>query len=288
MIGVEILSKHSCHLGEGPSWHAPTGTMFWFDVLDKYLLEMKWETRELIKHSLPFHGTVAATVDSERQLLAGDRGLFTREIGTGSLTEHLRFWDPRPSMRTNDGRVHPSGALWISTMSWTSADKCGAIWWYHNGEIRRIVAGLAIPNAICFSIDGAKAYYSDSKVSRIYCVDVDPHSGLPLGEGRVFAELTDGAPDGAIVDREGILWNARWNGAAVDAYDADGRRIQSIATPARQTSCPCFVGPAVDRMIVTSAREGYDTRMLSADPAAGQTFLVDRAFRGTPESWVAM
>ncbi|WP_237152104.1 SMP-30/gluconolactonase/LRE family protein [Oryzibacter oryziterrae] len=280
MTGVSVVSNHSCHLGEGPSWHAPTRTMFWFDVLDRQLLEMGWDSRTLIRHDLPFHGTVAATVDAARQLIAGDAGLFLRDIRTGALTELMPFWDKTPGTRANDGRTHPSGALWISTMSWTFDDGLGTIWCYRDGEIRPIITGLAIPNAICFSPDGRRAYYSDSKVARIYCIDVDPATGLPLGEGRVFAELTDGGPDGAVVDADGLLWNARWNGAAVDAYATDGQRVQSVALPAKQTSCPCFVGPDLDHLLVTSAREFYDADKLAADPLAGQTFLVTGSFKG--------
>ena len=51
-----------------------------------------------------------------------------------------------------------------------------------------------------------------------------------------------GGLDGAVVDADGLIWNARWGGGCVDVYDANGRRLRSLRVPARQSSCPAFVG----------------------------------------------
>jgi len=279
-MSVSVFSDVACHLGEGPSYHAERGLAFWFDILERKLLQRPLAGGPLVTHDLPFHASVAATVDGGTQLLAGTDGLYLRDLGSGVLRQVHPYWDPVPRTRTNDGRVHPCGALWISTMSWTFEAGQGTIWIYAGGRLRPIVTGLAIPNAICFSADGATGYFADSKAGVLYRIALDPLTGVPTGERQLFAEVTDGGPDGAVVDADGLLWNARWGGAAVDAYAPDGRRLKSIALPARQTSCPCFVGAAADRMIVTSAYEGYDAEAQAADPAAGQTFLIDIPFNG--------
>ena len=38
----------------------------------------------------------------------------------------------------------------------------GAIYALHRGEISRLFAGVTIPNAICFSPDGAIGYFADT------------------------------------------------------------------------------------------------------------------------------
>ena len=83
-----------------------------------------------------------------------------------------------------------------------------------------------------------------------------------------------------MVDADGTLWNARWGGARVDAYTPDGRLLRSVGVPARQSSCPAFVGPNASRLAVTSAWKGMDAATRAADPEAGKTFLLDIELRG--------
>lgn len=282
MTEVSVFSDVVCHLGEGPSAHPALGRLFWFDILGRRLLERAFDRPGTIVHDLPFHASVMAVVDDARQLIAADAGLFLREVESGRLERIAGILEPGSGRRTNDGRVHPSGALWISTMSWTFEPGVGAIWWFRSGELVKIVDGLAIPNAISFAPDGTHAYFACSVARVIWRVETDPSTGRPTGERRVFADLSagEGGPDGAVVDRDGLLWNARWGASALDAYDPDGRRVRTIAMPAGQCSCPAFVGAGADRLAVTSAREGLDAAAIAADPLAGQTFLVDLPVRG--------
>jgi sugar lactone lactonase YvrE len=280
MSDVTVFSDVVCHLGEGPSAHPALGRVFWFDILEKRLLEKRFDGSGTTVHQLPFHGTVMAVVDDARQLLVGDDGLYLRDVATGAVTLHRAHEADRPDRRSNDGRVHPSGALWFSTMRWTFEDGEGEIWWYRDGEIRRIVTGLSIPNAIAFSADGTHATYSCSKAGTIWRIPTDPATGLPAGDAAVFVKGGDGGPDGAVMDADGLLWNARWGASALHAYDRDGRLVRTVAMPAKQCSCPAFVGPAADRLLVTSAQEGMDPAARAADPLAGQTFLLDLPVRG--------
>ncbi len=76
-----------------------------------------------------------------------------------------------------------------------------------------------------------------------------------------------GGLDGAVVDAEGLIWNARWGGGCVDVYTPEGERVRTIRVPARQPSCPVFVGANFDRLLVTSAWQGMDEPARAADPA---------------------
>lgn len=283
MTQVSVLSSHACHLGEGPSWHPGRAKAFWFDIMERRFLEMGLDDEAPRIHDLPFHATVAARVDDQSHLIASDAGLHLRSIDSGALIELRPFWDERPGTRSNDGAIHSSGALWISTMSWRFEPGLGRIWWYRAGELRLIAEDLTIPNAISFSPDGRTAYFSDTTEHVIYRIAVDPATGVPTSDRQVFCRVSGGGPDGATVDADGLLWNARWGGHAVDAYDPDGRLVRSISLPARQVSCPAFAGPSLDRLIVTSAYEGYDAEKRAAEPEAGWTFLVDGPFHGLPE-----
>src|SRR5262245_59695497 len=280
--GVTIFSDVVCELGEGPSYDPVTGTLFWFDIVGKKLLEKKYPDGAAVAHDLPVMGSAIATIDEDRQLLVAEGGIYVRDARTGALTLHTPLEADKPSNRSNDSRVHPSGSFWIGTMPMDEGSNAGAIYWFRKGELRRLYDGVTVPNSICFSPDGATAYLTGIVGNVIQRVDCDPATGLPTGELKTFVD-TRGAGDwvdGSVVDADGVLWNARWGGARVDAYSPDGRLVRSIPVPAQQSSCPAFVGPEAARIAVTSAWKGKDAVARAADPEAGKTFLLDIEVRG--------
>lgn len=282
---VQVLSGVVCQLGEGPSFDARTDTLFWFDIVGRRLLEKRFPDGATVVHELPFMGSAIAAVDGERQLIAGDDGLYIRERGSGRLSLHTPLEADDGLTRSNDGRVHPCGALWIGTMARDESAGRGAIYRFFRGELRRLYEAVSIPNSICFSPDGTNAYFADSSARALWRVACDPATGLPAGEPVLFVDGTqaDGYIDGSVVDAEGVLWNARWGGARLDAYRPDGTLLRSVRVPALQASCPAFVGRDVGKLAVTSAWKGMDETARAKDPQGGKTFLVDLDVKGRAE-----
>jgi sugar lactone lactonase YvrE len=97
-----------------------------------------------------------------------------------------------------------------------------------------------------------------------------------------------GALDGAVVDRDGLIWNARWGGSCIDVYTPEGNRVRALRVPATRPSCPAFVGDKFDRLLVTSAWQGMDEQARAADPHHGGTFILDVGARGRPEPRVRL
>lgn len=58
----------------------------------------------------------------------------------------------------------------------------------------------------------------------------------------VQVPLSEGLPDGLVVDAEGFLWSAQWYGSQIVRYDPDGAVERRIAIPAKQVSCVGFGG----------------------------------------------
>ncbi|MEF2550326.1 SMP-30/gluconolactonase/LRE family protein [Aurantimonas sp. A2-1-M11] len=276
-IAVSMYSDIACRLGEGPTYDPATDTAWWFDIEGRMLLEKPGNAPEAIVHRLPVMASALAVIDGDRQMIAAEDGLYLRDTATGRLTLHRPLEADNPVTRSNDGRVHPSGALWIGTMGKQAEAGAGAIYWYRAGELRCLYERVGIPNSICFSPDGTTAYFTDTQVNRLMRVAVDPASGLPVGEPALFHDHSggEGGLDGSVCEADGTLWNARWGGGTLDAYSPDGTRIRRVALDARQVTCPSFIGPKADRMIVTSAWTGLDDAGRRADPHAGKTFLVD-------------
>lgn len=279
---VAIFSDIACQLGEGPAYDSVEGALYWFDITGRRLLRQSAPGQPATIQELPEMASAIAAVDGERQLLVTETGLYLRERRTGRLTLHLAIEAGDRSTRSNDSRTHPSGAFWIGTMGKKAERKAGAIYWYRGGELRKLYPGISIPNSISFSPDGSYAYFTDTAEAVLWRVECDPATGLPRGEPQVFVDRRGmpGGIDGTVTDVDGVLWNAVWGIGRLDAYAPDGKLLRSYELPARQSTCPAFLGPAADRIVVTSAREGLNAAALAADPLAGRTFVLDIAVKG--------
>jgi sugar lactone lactonase YvrE len=285
--GHTVLCDVACMLGEGPSSDPATGRLYWFDIEGRKLLERAFPDGPTIVHDLPVMASAIGFVDPARQMIVAEDGLYLRDARSGRMSLHAPLEADDATTRSNDARVHPCGAFWIGTMSKAGSTAAGAIYWFFKGELRRLYGGISIPNSICFSPDGATAYFTDTPTGLLMRVACDPSTGLPVGRPNVFVDARDrdGYIDGSVVDADGVLWNARWGGGAVDAWSPEGTLLATIGLPALQTTCPAFAGPGADRMIVTSAARDRDR---GREPMAGKTFLLDRPMRGRPEPRVAL
>ncbi|MBR0870462.1 SMP-30/gluconolactonase/LRE family protein [Bradyrhizobium tropiciagri] len=283
-VPTSVLSAERCHLGEGPTYDLATDTAWWFDIRERRLFEHRFAEARTITHELPRMASALARIDGARQLILADDGLYVRHLPDGRTELFAALEADNPATRSNDARVHPSGTFWLGTMGLRAEQGAGAIYALHRGRIRRLYPDITIPNAICFSPAGDIGYFADTATNLLYRVPLDPSTGLPVGEPVVFIKHEGvGGIDGAVVDAEGLIWNARWGGGCVDVYDPAGRRLRSLRVPAKQSSCPAFVGRDFSRVLVTSAWQDTDAAQRAADPEHGKTFLLDAAARGRAE-----
>jgi len=283
-VPTSVLSDERCHLGEGPTYDATTDTAWWFDIRERRLFEHRFADGRTIVHRLPRMASALARIDGARQLVLTEDGLYVREVADGRLELFVALEAENPVTRSNDARVHPSGTFWLGTMGRQAEKGAGAIYALHRGRITRLYPEITIPNAICFSPRGDIGYFADTATNLLYRVPLDASTGLPVGEPVALIRHEGvGGLDGAIVDADGTIWNARWGGGCVDVYDPSGRRLRSLSVPAKQSSCPAFVGRDFSRVLVTSAWQDMDETQRAADPEHGRTFLLDATARGRPE-----
>jgi sugar lactone lactonase YvrE len=272
----KALDPSNIVLGEGPSYDPATDTAYWFSILESELHEMNLETGKKSVHKLPAMSSVFARIDGDRQLIVSENGLNIRNIRSGTVELVTPIENDRPDMRSNDGRVHPSGALWYGTMKKGQEGRKGAGSIYHvaEGVVTRIFPGISIPNGICFSPDGTIGYFVDTMENRYMRVLLDPLNGLPISEPQIFVDETGhaGGIDGSVCDADGYIWNAHWGIGEIHRYSPNGETTAIYSLPAKLTTCPAFIGKGADQLLVTTASEGYDEAALKADPQAGYTY----------------
>jgi sugar lactone lactonase YvrE len=283
-VPTTVLCSERCHLGEGPTYDAATDTAWWFDIVERRLFEARLGTGQTTIHSLEVMGSALGRIDAHRQLLVADDGLYIRDTADGRMTLYHQLEADNAATRSNDARVHPSGTFWIGTMGRQAEPGLGAIYALHRGELSRLYEQITIPNAICFSPDGTIGYFADTGKNTLFRVDLDAATSLPRSEPVALVTRRDGGDiDGAVVDADGLIWNARWGGGCIDVYSPQGEHLRSLRVPAQQSSCPAFVGPDFSRLLVTSAWQGMAEDAKRADPGHGRTFVLDVAARGRAE-----
>lgn len=279
-----IFDETACTLGEGPLWHPDRQSLIWFDIVNRRMFErpLKGARRGF---DLPKMASAAGLVDGDRVLVATSEALVLMSLQDGRIEPLVALEADNPVTRSNDGRADPQGGFWIGTMGRDAEAEAGAIWRYHRGELRRLFAGLTIPNAICFSPEGDLGHFADTERSRIWQVRLD-RDGWPQGDPQPFIDLeAEGLnPDGAVIDAEGGLWSAQWGASRVARYDRRGRFDRAIDLPARQVSCPAFGGVDLTTLFATTACQGLD----DPTPADGRTYAVPAGIAGQREHRVVL
>jgi sugar lactone lactonase YvrE len=277
-----IFDPRPCELGEGALWHPVREQLFWFDILNRTLHSQtrSWSFSQIV--------SAAGWVDRDRLLIASDSGLLRFDLTTGEGQPVAEVGGP--DTRSNDGRADRQGGFWFSTMGKRAEPGAGAIWRWYRGKLRQLFPGITIPNAICFTPDGTAAHFADTVTGRVLKVALDAQ-GWPVGSPQVWLDLTaEGLnPDGAVIDAEGLFWNAQWGVGRVAAYAPDGALVRVVETPgAPQPSCPAFGGADMKTLFVTTALEGMSQGVRAKYPASGQVFAFPGTAPGLPEPQVTL
>jgi sugar lactone lactonase YvrE len=111
-----------------------------------------------------------------------------------------------------------------------------------------------------------------------------------MGRAEPFLDLRGetGVPDGAAMDEQGCYWCAVHGAAQLHRYDAAGTLMSRITLPVSQPTMCAFVGPDLDEMVVTSARENLTPEQLAREPHAGGIFRFRPGVRGLPRPCVVL
>jgi sugar lactone lactonase YvrE len=289
MTPVEVFDRHPCHLGEGPMWDERTGEVFWVDIYGSaiHVLELATGKRRTIETPSILGAVLPRREPGSGWLVALERGLvLLAEDGTvtpfGTFAE-ADGAEPEVAVRANDGKCDPRGRCFQGTMGHGTEPGAGALYRLDPGESvpRRVLGDVTISNGLAWPADAQTMYYIDTMTRRVDAFDYDIETG-EVANRRTFVEVpeSDGYPDGMTIDAEDCIWVAFWGGAAVRRYTPDGKLDRVIDLPCPQVTSCAFVGPALDRLVVTTARLGLGDD--DDDGLCGATFVVDPGVRGTP------
>jgi L-arabinonolactonase len=281
---LTLVHAQSATLGEGLQWHAPSGRWWWTDIEGRTLHAWTPGHGEALVLHLPdrvgsfVHCRSGALLLGMAKRIAVLRLADVRACGELRVApETLAAVEPGlPSTRVNDGRCDRQGHYVFGTLDEAQPRQpIGSFYQYSAAHgLRRLpLAGVAIANSICFSLDGRLMYHCDTLTRQIMVCDYDADAARTSAP-RVFAakELPGCWPDGAVIDAQGCLWNAEWGHGSLARYAPDGRLMSRLAVPVRNPSCPAWGGPHLDQLLVTTARQELSAAELAAMPLSGSLF----------------
>jgi sugar lactone lactonase YvrE len=269
---AEAVTGPVAYHGEGPVWSAGWGGLRWVDMLAGDVLRLAGDGGVERRHV----GEVAAALRPRRGggAVFGVRRGFALEQPDGSLRPLPELWSG-DEVRMNDGGCDPDGRFYCGSMAYDHRTGGGALYRLDpDGSVAVVLEGVTISNGLEWSPDGTRAYYVDTPTREISVFDYDGE----LRDRRPFAR-TEAHPDGLTLDAEGGVWVALYDGRAVLRFAPDGTRDAQVDVPAGHVTACTFGGERLDRLFITSSREGLAP---GEEPAAGSLYAADPGVRGLP------
>ncbi len=288
---IQALGSHRCELGESPLWHPAEQALYAVDIARRQIL--RWRSGQTEPDIWPqdFEPSCLALRASGGLLVARRDGLFAFDPANGQSTQlQPPPFDPA-RQRYNDGKVDAAGRLWVGTIDDARAPEA-ALYRLNPDGAQRMAGGITTSNGLAWSPDGRWLYWADTKAHTVFRLGFDGRQG-ELGEAEAWVRFPardpqqaldayGGRPDGAAVDAEGAYWVAMFEGQRLLRLGPDGQLLQSVALPVRCPTMPCFGGPDLRTLYLTTAREKRPADELAAQPLAGAVLSLRVAVPGLP------
>jgi sugar lactone lactonase YvrE len=289
---VRVAVTSAALLGESPVWHPREQALYYCDIPGHSLHRFDPKSGDLRHWQFDTDVASLAPALNGSLLLAMRDGLWHFDPTSGERVLAAKPpYDPK-SERFNDGKCDPQGRFWVGTIYEPRDPPLASLNRFSHGRLERMAGGLTVANGLAWSPDGRTIHWSDTKAHTIYAADFDPSRGA-IARQRVFANFAlkppgesvasyGGRPDGAAMDVEGCYWAAMFEGQRLIRLSPDGALIGEIALPVRCPTMPCFGGPALKTLYVTTARENRTAAELIEQPLAGCVLAVELDVPGLP------
>jgi len=258
-------------LGEGPVWFPEEGALRFVDIKLGHL--HRHGGAEPAQHSHDLGGQPSFVVPADDGGLVVGSGHHILHIGKDGVTRACLARLPMPAHnRTNDATVDGQGRLWFGTMDGEEQRPTGALWCWDRGVLHHMGGEAVVTNGPAISHDGTQLYHVDSAARTIWRFTIG--EGPSIAHREIFLQFgeADGHPDGIVIDAEGCLWVALWDGWGVRRYDSGGRLLQTISLPCARVTKIAFGGTDLRTAYVTTARVGLGVEALAEQPHAGGLF----------------
>ncbi len=283
MATFELLVDGRYGCGEAPTWDDRRSCLWWTDIPGRAIHRLAWPDRELTTFPMPRRVGSLGLCESGRLILAFEDGVFLHEPGTDRF-DHVATIEAEIVMnRLNDGKVGPDGAFWVGSMDErVPRQPTGALYRVTLFGARKQFGDLKVSNGLAWTADGRTMVHTDSTEARIDVFDFDAGDGRLSNRRTLAAKVAehDGRPDGGAFDGDGFYWSAGVSAGRLNRWSLDGTLAGHIATPCPHPTMPCFGGPDLRTLFLTSLRSFGATTDLARFPTSGGVFVGDVGVAG--------
>ncbi|WP_165223957.1 SMP-30/gluconolactonase/LRE family protein [Affinirhizobium pseudoryzae] len=262
-----------CRWAEGPVWFADLDCLIFSDIPNERLLRFVPGGGVSVFRA-PSQFANGNTRDRDGRLVTCEHGTrrVTRTEVDGRITVLADRFEGKRLNSPNDVVVMSDGSIWFTDPTY------GILSDYEgykaepelatrnvfrldpeSGEMSIVVDDFGQPNGLAFSPDEQRLYVADSASShdeswpshiRVF----DVVDGRRLANGRVFAAIDKGLPDGFRVDLSGNVWTSAGDG--VHCFAPDGTLLGKILVPQTVANLT-FGGPRRNRLFITATTSLY-------------------------------
>jgi len=247
---------------EGPIWIPASGSLVFSDINAN---EMKrWSPAAgLLTFRKPSNKANGNALDRMGRLVTCEHGArrVSRTQADGTVVTLVERYQGKRFNSPNDVVVKSDGTIWFTDPDWgiegRTPEVAGKYVYRYDptsATLTVVAADFVEPNGLCFSPDETKLYIGES-IDTIHNVRVfDVGAGATLANGRLFATIDKGVPDGLRCDEQGRLFAAARDG--VQVFDTNGRLLTRILVPETVTNL-CFGGADYKTLYMTATTSLY-------------------------------
>jgi len=289
-MDIEVLGPLRCALGECPVWDDARQLLLVADIIGCAIHVLDPDSGEVREtHCFPSEVGSFGLARSGRWVVAVRDRVLSYDPATRRHEELCRPGPELPTNRFNDGKIGPDGAFWVGSMDdRTPRLPTGSLYRITgSGAVTRITDGLTTSNGLAWSADGRTMFHADSGQNWLDAWEFDPSTGAATNrrrlasEGSTFTAAT-GKPDGAATDRAGNYWSAGVFGARLNRFSAEGKILDHIALPLFAPTMPCFGGPDMRTLFVSSLRHPIGPERIAEWPLSGAVLRLRMEAEGVP------
>jgi len=264
---------------EGPVWIAEDESLLWSDIPNDRIL--RWSERDgmqVWRDGVEF--TNGHTRDHDGSILHcshGLRAVYRTAVDGSDQRIVVDAWEGKRFNSPNDIVVKSDGTIWftdppygliVPEEGYGGESEIGDCLVFRFDPQRNALEPVTDlpehPNGLAFSPDESLLYVSDTSAARPgqghnHCLwAFDVRDGRRLVDGRVFAEIAPGVPDGFRLDVQGWIYTSAADG--VQVLHPDGTLLGKIPVP-EPVGNVTFGGPRSDVLYVAASSSLYRVRL---------------------------
>ncbi len=258
---------------EGPVYFYEDDALVWSDVPNNRMF--KWTRKDGARiFRAPSQFANGNYRDLQGRLVTCEHlgRRISRTEPDGNVVTLVGHYDGKRLNSPNDVTVKTDGTVWFSDPDYgimsndegyMAPSEVGSSNVYRydpdSGEVSVVADDFEKPNGLAFSPDAGRLYVSDSSRShdpngKHHIRVFDVVDGRHLRNGRVFAVIEPGIPDGFRIDRHGNVFTSASDG--IHVYSEAGKRLGKLLVPEAVSNC-VFGGPQKNRLFVTATSSVY-------------------------------